>query len=50
MNSVGFDRDLSMAGRAIVKDRDGKFVQKLVKIERPSIVIKSDNKQTLTFK
>ena len=36
MASTGFDRDLSMAGRAMVKDRKGRFVQKLVKIERPS--------------
>ena len=31
-----FDRDLSIAGRALVKDTKGSFVQKLVKIERPS--------------
>ena len=36
MPFTGFDRDLSMAGRAMVKDKDGRFVQKLVKIERPS--------------
>ena len=36
MPSTGFDRDLSMAGRAIVKDGNGCFVQKLVKIEQPS--------------
>lgn len=36
MPTTGFDRDLSMAGRAMVKDTNGRFVQKLVKIERPS--------------
>ena len=36
MPTTGFDRDLSLAGRAMVKDRNGRFVQKLVKIERPS--------------
>lgn len=32
----GFDRDLSIAGRAMIKDGKGNFVQKLVKIDRPS--------------
>ncbi len=36
MASTGFDRDLSMAGRAMVKDKNGRYIQKLVKIERPS--------------
>ena len=36
MPSTGFDRDLSMAGRVIIKDENNHFVQKLVKIERPS--------------
>lgn len=30
-----FDRDLSIAGRAMVKDSEGNYVQKLVKVERP---------------
>jgi aspartyl aminopeptidase len=34
-----FDRDLSIAGRAMVKDGDGNFVQKLVKVDRPILRI-----------
>ncbi|KAI2636315.1 peptidase [Hypomontagnella submonticulosa] len=34
-----FDRDLSIAGRALVKDGKGNFVQKLVKVDRPIIRI-----------
>jgi aspartyl aminopeptidase len=30
-----FDRDLSVAGRVIVKDNDGSFQHKLVKVKRP---------------
>ncbi|XP_068658306.1 probable aspartyl aminopeptidase isoform X3 [Aristolochia californica] len=30
-----FDRDLSVAGRAIVRTNDGSFLHKLVKVERP---------------
>ncbi|KAI0481015.1 peptidase [Xylariaceae sp. FL0804] len=34
-----FDRDLSIAGRALVKDGKGNYTQKLVKIDRPIIRI-----------
>ncbi|GMP22285.1 hypothetical protein CsSME_00000370 [Camellia sinensis var. sinensis] len=30
-----FDRDLSIAGRVILRDKDGSFLHKLVKVERP---------------
>lgn len=33
---TGFDRDLSIAGRAMVRLENGDFVQELVKIDRPS--------------
>ncbi|KAI9817822.1 MAG: hypothetical protein M1827_000941 [Pycnora praestabilis] len=34
-----FDRDLSIAGRAMVKTKDGNFVQKLIKIDKPLLRI-----------
>jgi aspartyl aminopeptidase len=34
-----FDRDLSIAGRAMVKDGEGNFVQKLFKVDRPILRI-----------
>jgi aspartyl aminopeptidase len=34
-----FDRDLSIAGRAMVRDEEGNFVQKLVKVDRPILRI-----------
>lgn len=37
-SALGFDRDLSIAGRVIVKVKNGDFVQKLVKIDRPSML------------
>ena len=33
---LGFDRDLSIAGRVMVKIKDGSIGQRLVKIDRPS--------------
>lgn len=35
---AGFDRDLGIAGRAMVRTSDGSIVQKLLKIDRPSMV------------
>lgn len=34
-----FDRDLSIAGRAMVRDGEGNYVQKLVKVDRPLLRI-----------
>lgn len=34
-----FDRDLSIAGRVMVKDKDGNFVQRLIKVNKPIIRI-----------
>ena len=34
-----FDRDLSIAGRAMVKDGEGNYVQKLIKVEKPILRI-----------
>ncbi|KAI0834442.1 peptidase [Hypoxylon sp. FL0890] len=34
-----FDRDLSIAGRVLVRDGEGNFAQKLVKVDRPIIRI-----------
>lgn len=34
-----FDRDLSVAGRVILRTDDGSFIQRLVKIKRPLLRI-----------
>lgn len=34
-----FDRDLSVAGRALVRDSEGRFVQRLVKVDKPILRI-----------
>lgn len=34
-----FDRDLSIAGRVLIKDGEGNFAQKLVKVDRPIVRI-----------
>ena len=36
-----FDRDLSLAGRVVIADKDGSFQSKLVKIDRPLLRIPS---------
>ncbi|TVY82236.1 Aspartyl aminopeptidase [Lachnellula suecica] len=49
-----FDRDLSIAGRAMVKDGDGNYIQKLVKVDRPilripTLAIHLDRSSTFDF-
>ncbi|MCJ1343424.1 hypothetical protein MMC31_001617 [Peltigera leucophlebia] len=49
-----FDRDLSIAGRAMVRLENGDFVQKLVKIDRPilripTLAIHLDRQETFSF-
>jgi aspartyl aminopeptidase len=34
-----FDRDLSVAGRVILRDGNGSFIHKLVKVKRPLLRI-----------
>jgi len=49
-----FDRDLSIAGRAMVKNQDGTVVPKLIKVDRPilripTLAIHLDRQETFTF-
>ena len=50
-SKISIDRDLSIAGRAMVKDANGSIAQKLVKIERPSRSnpLEATRKTALTF-
>lgn len=33
----GFDRDLSVAGRVMIKTKEGQYAQRLVRIDKPSM-------------
>lgn len=39
----GFDRDLGVAGRVMTRANDGTIVQKLVKVDRPSMFLFEDS-------
>ncbi|KAL8798592.1 MAG: hypothetical protein Q9182_006545 [Xanthomendoza sp. 2 TL-2023] len=50
----GFDRDLSIAGRAMVQTEKGDYLQKLIRIDRPilripTLAIHLDRQETFTF-
>ncbi|KAF4186062.1 hypothetical protein CNMCM7927_005974 [Aspergillus lentulus] len=54
VETYGFDRDLGVAGRAMVKTSDGSIVQKLIKIDRPilripTLAIHLDRQETFSF-
>ncbi|KAJ9635566.1 hypothetical protein H2204_005740 [Knufia peltigerae] len=49
-----FDRDLGIAGRAMVRGRDGNVVQKLVRVDRPilrvpTLAVHLDRQETFNF-
>jgi aspartyl aminopeptidase len=49
-----FDRDLSIAGRAMVRSKDGKITGKLLKVDRPilripTLAVHLDRQETFTF-
>ncbi|KZF25039.1 aspartyl aminopeptidase [Xylona heveae TC161] len=49
-----FDRDLSIAGRAMVRTEDGHFEQRLIKVDRPilripTLAIHLDRQETFSF-
>lgn len=49
---IGFDRDLGVAGRVMVRANDGSIQQKLVKVDRPSrryLSFFANQYQILTF-
>ena len=52
--SIGFDRDLGLAGRLIAKEPDGTFASKLVHIDKPllripTLAIHLDRAETFAF-